>query len=171
MSDRMRRIVLAVAGMLVLVVANLEIVAKESLIRDGTTVLLRLAPVDPRSLMQGDYMSLRYAMTRQVADAADDVGLSDGVVIIELDDIGEASFIAIYQDQQLSANQQLLQFRKRGDSVRLASDAFFFEEGESETYRFARFGELRVNEDGDAVLTGLRDMEGLQMGEPLHQYD
>jgi uncharacterized membrane-anchored protein len=41
--------------------------------------------------------------------------------------------------------------------VRLASDAFFFEEGQGQTYQRARFGELRVADDGSAVLVGLRD--------------
>ncbi|XOT97907.1 GDYXXLXY domain-containing protein, partial [Alcaligenes pakistanensis] len=30
----------------------------------GQTVLLELAPVDPRSLMQGDYMSLNFALSQ-----------------------------------------------------------------------------------------------------------
>lgn len=172
MSERVRMIILAATGVLVLAVANYEIAAKESLIRNGTTVLLRLAPVDPRSLIQGDYMALRYAMTREVAGAADVEGVSDGVAIVELGERNEASFVAIQASQhQPQGNQLLLRFRKRGESVRLASDAFFFEEGEMDTYSGARYGELRVNAQGEAVLTGLRDTEGQPMGERLHQYD
>jgi len=62
----------------------------------------------------------------------------------------------------------LLRFRKRGKSVRLASDAFFFEEGQWETYRGARFGEIRVDDAGSAVLIGLRDSDGVRMGPALH---
>jgi uncharacterized membrane-anchored protein len=51
--------------------------------------------------------------------------------------------------------------------VRLASDAYFFEEGRWNNYAGARFGELRVSKAGDAVLTGLRDQEGNRLGEPL----
>jgi len=176
-SERVRMIILAATGVLVLAVANYEIAAKESLIRDGTTVLLRLAPVDPRSLIQGDYMALRYAMTREVAGAANVEGVSDGVAIVELGERNEASFVAIQTSQhqphgnQLLLRFRLLRFRKRGESVRLASDAFFFEEGEMDTYRGARYGELRVNAQGEAVLTGLRYTEGQPMGERLHQYD
>ncbi len=39
--------------------------SKESTLKDGKLVLLELAPVDPRSLMQGDYMSLNYAITQE----------------------------------------------------------------------------------------------------------
>ena len=44
-----------------------------------------------------------------------------------------------------------------GETVRLASDAYFFEEGQWKTFESARYGELRVDDDGNAVLTGLRD--------------
>ena len=53
----------------------------------------------------------------------------------------------------------------RGESVRLASDAYFFQEGTAEEYNGARFGEIRVNAKGHAVLTGLRDTEGNQLGD------
>jgi uncharacterized membrane-anchored protein len=43
--------------------------------------------------------------------------------------------------------------------VRIAGDAFFFQEGQAAIYQPARYGELRVAGDGDAVLVGLRDGE------------
>ena len=39
--------------------------SNERILSGGQTVLLELAPVDPRSLMQGDYMALNYALTHQ----------------------------------------------------------------------------------------------------------
>ena len=52
--------VLAVNLVLVLLFFAFSVVQKETLIGKGTEVLLRLAPVDPRSMMQGDYMALNY---------------------------------------------------------------------------------------------------------------
>ena len=40
------------------------VLQKERLLRQGRPVLLELAPRDPRSLMQGDYMDLDYALAR-----------------------------------------------------------------------------------------------------------
>lgn len=168
MSDRIRLMVLAVMTLVVLVVVNVEILAKQKIVRDGTIILLRLAPVDPRSLLQGDYMALRYGITNDVSQAARAAQVSDGTAIVELGDLNEARFVAIYTGQQLDDGQALLRFRKRGESVRLASDAYFFEEGQWEVYRGARFGEVRVNDKGDAVLTGLLDAEGRPLGAPLH---
>ena len=45
----------ALAGLLlVLAAVNYSIYGKEEIVRSGETVYLELAPVDPRSLMQGD---------------------------------------------------------------------------------------------------------------------
>ena len=60
------RIVLAANLILVLAFFAFSVVQKETLISKGTEVLLRLAPVDPRSLMQGDYMALNYQILRQI---------------------------------------------------------------------------------------------------------
>ena len=168
-NDRIRSIVLFATLFVVLGLANYSIAGKEAIIREGSTVLLRLAPRDPRSLLQGDYMALNYAMIGAVERAAAAAEVTDGVAILSLDGNAEATFVALYQGGDLQEDQQLLRFRRRGDSVRLASDAFFFEEGQFETYRNASFGELRVAEDGSAVLTGLRDVDGNRLGPGLHQ--
>ena len=45
---------------------NNSILQKEKLLTDGQLVLLELAPVDPRSLMQGDYMRLNYDISNNI---------------------------------------------------------------------------------------------------------
>ena len=169
LADNVRIIVLAITVAIVLTLINLEIAGKERILRDGTTVLLRLAPLDPRSLLQGDYMALRYSMADEVARQAEQLEENDGTAIIELDEHNVAKFIGLYNGQQIANGQYLLRYRKRGESVRIASDAFFFEEGSGAGYRGARYGEIRINKDGDAVLVGLRNADAERMGTALHQ--
>jgi uncharacterized membrane-anchored protein len=157
LSERARIVVTIVMTVAILVLVNLQIVGKERILTEGRTVLLRLAPMDPRSLLQGDYMALRYAMADEVAAAAKAAGVSDGRIVMELDEKNVARFVALDESRPLAAGQQLLEFRKRGEAVRLASDAFFFEEGLGEHFAAARYGELRVADNGTAVLVGLRD--------------
>lgn len=168
LSKKARLLVLGVMTALILTVINIEIVGKERIVRDGTTVLLRIAPRDPRSLMQGDYMALRYTMVGDVTRESGQRESMDGVAVIELGELDEASFVALYDGQQLEQGQHLLRYRKRGESVRLASDAYFFEEGSAEDYSNAIFGEIRVNAKGDAVLIGLRNAAGDRLGPALH---
>ena len=156
-SYKVRLTVVVVMTVVILGLVNVQIAGKETIVADGHVVLLRLAPRDPRSLLQGDYMALRYQMADVVAQAAEGAKMTDGLAVIRLDEDGVATFDALYEGQSLAAGQLVLRFRKRGDSVRLASDAYFFQEGEWETYQGAVYGELAVSDDGEAVLIGLRD--------------
>jgi uncharacterized membrane-anchored protein len=157
LTDTQRNLVVGLMAVVILGAVNTMILGKERIVADGTVVLLPLAPRDPRSLMQGDYMALRYSLAAEVASAADSVGVSDGHAVIALSDQQVARFVRLHDGEDLGQNEHLLQFRKRGETVRLASDAYFFEEGQWETYQPARYGELRVDASGNAVLTGLRD--------------
>jgi len=164
LTGRIRIAIVGVMTIVILALVNVEIAGKERIVSEGATMLLPLAPADPRSLLQGDYMALRYGMSDEVAQAAAAAGVRDGAIVIAVDENRVAQFIAIYDGSAPAAGQHLLQFRKRGETVRLASDAFFFEEGQGPTYQRARFGELRVVEDGSAVLVGLRDERHEPMG-------
>ena len=57
-------IVILVNLVIVLFLFNRSVVEKENLLENGKLVLLELAPVDPRSLMQGDYMRLSYEISQ-----------------------------------------------------------------------------------------------------------
>ena len=141
---------------LVLIVANWAIWQKERVLATGDVMLLELAPVDPRSLIQGDYMRLDYALTRGIEKQRD--WSYDGAVVVRLDDDGVATFVRRHDSgQPLAAGERLLRYRKRGNRVRVATDAYFFQEGSARKYAGARYGELRVDDDGASVLVGLRD--------------
>ena len=63
-------IVIALLGLvLVLTLMNMNIIKYENHLATGQTVLLELAPVDPRGFMQGDYMALSYALESNIFDA------------------------------------------------------------------------------------------------------
>ena len=152
----MRRSAFIAAGLaLALGLPGYGIVQKERLIANGDVVLLELAPVDPRSLIQGDYMRLRYALT-QFAEA-NDRWPRDGHIVVYVDSIRVATFARLDDGRPLAQGELRLQYRKRGQSVRVATDAYHFEEGSARKYERARYGELRVAPDGGSVLVGLRD--------------
>lgn len=140
--------------LLVLLVPNFAILQKERLLAAGTTVLVELAPVDPRSLIQGDYMRLDYAVARDLGGRIP----REGHIVVRLDGRGVASFVRRHDPKvALAADELLLQYRARDGRVRIATDAFFFQEGHATRYEAARFGELRVAKSGESVLVALRD--------------
>src|SRR5687768_8711777 len=111
---------------LALAVPNYAIVQKERLLQNGTTVLVELAPVDPRSLMQGDYMRLNYAMSAGFVVQGDVP--RDGHFVVRLDENGVARFVRVHRPGvPLVAGEHRLQYRRRGNRVRIGTDAFFFQ--------------------------------------------
>jgi len=158
MQLRARDLTVIVGLVLVLGLVNWQIAAKERVLRDGELMLLELAPVDPRSLMQGDYMRLDYAIARELARHED--WPNDGRIIVVNDENGVARFVRRAEPgAALGAAEHLLRYRRRAGLIRIGTDAFFFQEGLSGLYNGARYGELRVDADGEGLLIGLRDRD------------
>jgi uncharacterized membrane-anchored protein len=166
----MRSVVAAVTCALALILVNVSIAQKERLLAQGRVVYLELAPVDPRSLMQGDYQALGY----RIADDARSNGLisgdrasrANGRIVGALDARSIASFRRLDNGQLLAADEIALRYRVRGDQVKFATNGFFFQEGDAELYRTAKYGEFRVAEEGDLLLTGLRGPNLEPLGRP-----
>ena len=150
----MRRTIALVAGVLILAAANWTIFARERLLAEGAVVLLELAPVDPRSLMQGDYMALRFAL----ADALERQArvAHDGRVVVRLDERGVGRYVRVDDGAALDEREMALRYRLRDGRVKFATNAFFFQEGSAPLYAGARYGEARVAPSGELLITGLR---------------
>ena len=149
---------MALGALLVLGVVNAAIVGKETIKREGDTVYLPLAPVDPRSLMQGDYMALRFTLVRELE------ALNEKAPSVRRE--GETGFAGVVLDAQRVGRLATadapasvrLRYRIRDRQVWLGTNAFFFEEGSADRFSGARYGEFRVDRtSGEAVLVGLRD--------------
>ena len=157
MEPILSRALIALGALLVLGALNAAIIGKEQIKRSGEVVYLPLAPVDPRSLIQGDYMALRFALTADIErrDEADTRSAREGAVAfanVALDDRRVARLAG-----EGTAPALKLRYRIRRGHVWLGTNAFF-EEGSAERYNSARYGEFRVDrESGEAVLVGLRN--------------
>lgn len=151
----MRNAILWITTLLIFALVNAQIVQKELLLKQGIPMLLRLAPVDPRSLIQGDYMALRYDLPEFLRE---DSLPRDGHLIVHLDEQQVATILRVHTpDAPPGQGEHLLRYRRREGSVYLGSNAFFFQEGRADYYANACYSELRVNNSGESVLVGLRD--------------
>lgn len=141
---------------------------KQQILAHGQTVLLPLAPVDPRSLMQGDYMVLRYALEEELPRVEIP---RHGRLVIRVDDDGVGHFVRIDDDRELGERELRIEYRLRegwNGRLRIGAESFLFEEGVARIYEDARFGELIVADDGEVVLIGLRDADRLALGPRMH---
>lgn len=169
----MRKLVAVITLILVLGVVNWSIYKKEQLLENGQIVYLKLVPVDPRSLMQGDYMALRFAVSRDIGKALSfpksntfktiiDVNTFDGFALLSLDENNVGSFINISKTVNIKntkaiGNMVAIKFRQRGEQIKIGTNAFFFEEGKGDELEMAKYGKFRVNASGDLLLVSLAD--------------
>jgi uncharacterized membrane-anchored protein len=166
----MRQILVLVIAVLILGAINVTIYQQEQLLVSGTTLLLELAPVDPRSLIQGDYMALRYKIADEASHQVNKTRAADGYLVVLRDKNQQAHFKEIYDGKTpLKAREYLLRFRKRGNEIRLGAESFFFQEGQAQYYVQARYGELRVTSTGESILVGLRDKAFKPLGIPVEK--
>lgn len=173
---------LALGATSIVVVGSIQ---KQRILAEGERVLLPLAPVDPRSLLQGDYMVLRYALEQEIRDhdapepsafepsafeAPADLP-RHGRLIVVIDDQRVGHFARFDEGGPLGPDEHRIEYRLRegwGGWLRIGAESFLFEEGRGEQYEAARYGELMVAEDGEVVLIGLRDADLQPLGQQLH---
>lgn len=138
--------------LLTLIVANGAIWQKEALISSGRPVFIALAPVDPRSLMQGDYMALNFELP-----ALKDIrALRHAKVIAKIDQRGVAVMQGLAGDKPLAADEIVIELVSTGSGLRPSTDAWYFKEGEAQRWSHARYGEFRIDGNGHALLVNLR---------------
>lgn len=146
-----------VSTLAVLGVLNWMILDKEVLLDSARSIYLELAPVDPRSLMQGDYMVLRYAAMRKAESQANPTERS-GHLILKWDDRRVAHFARFDNGTPLLENEVRVQFQ-RNRGIQIGAESYFFQEGTGAAFSQARFAEVKVGSDGRCVLTGLLDSD------------
>ncbi|MBB1317492.1 GDYXXLXY domain-containing protein [Shewanella sp. SR43-4] len=149
-----------IAAVVILALINYKIYQQEQLLANGEIILFKLAPVDPRSLMQGDYMELNYDIATAISWSVEqDSDNHDGFMIVTLDHNRIAQFDSIYSGAVLTPAQRLVQYRIRDGRVKLAGNAFFFEEGRVEEFAQAKYSECRVNQAGQLLVSNLLDKD------------
>lgn len=154
------RLLTMLGALLVLGAVDASIYGKERVKREGDVVYIAIGPRDPRSLMQGDYMALRFPLAQQIEAAWRSVPRESApaegemrYAEITLDPQGIAALAAPGAQAPLR-----LRYRVRNGSAWLGTNAYFFEERTEARYAAARFGEFRLDRaSGEAVLVGLRD--------------
>ncbi|MBV7334291.1 GDYXXLXY domain-containing protein [Chloroflexi bacterium TSY] len=161
---KIRSIVMWATTLVVLLFVNYAIVQKERLIYVGEVLFLELAPRDPRSLIQGDYMVLRYRLGEELDQ---NTVSKRGKLVLRRGANGIGEFVRVYDDDResnqspngandLAEDELLLHYWFDGRTFRIGAESFFFQEGQADLYADAEYAELRVAESGESALVGLR---------------
>ena len=161
---------------------NYKVQQFEDVLATGTPVVLKIAPADPRSLMQGDYMVLNYAILSELQQSqfsSESNESNETTGIDELSPSGKKAYILVHLDKNhvatlCEAQSEIptdfkhctpnvyLPIRYRGWSPELPSQDYFFAEGKGEYYAQSEYAEYRFK-DGILLLARLldKDLKGL----------
>ncbi|MEO7213493.1 GDYXXLXY domain-containing protein [Mucilaginibacter sp.] len=155
--SKTKRIIVLLNLLLLVGYFNWAIMAKEKTLSKGKLVLLRLAPVDPRSLMQGDYMQLNYEISTAPAGIT-----KRGYCIVTLDEHGVAKKQRFQDElQPLKPGELAVKYFSapgwRSVNARIGAESFFFEEGQGQRFQAAKYGGIKIDDAGNSVLEGLYD--------------
>lgn len=153
------KVLLVLGAVLVFGTVNWQIAGKERLRASGRVVYLDLAPRDPRSMMQGDYMALNFRLVQDISRVLASQPEGPRIAVVKLDPRGIGDFVRLDNGGVLNPGEMRFRFRVRKDAVWLGTNGFFFHEGDAQRYSAARYAGFRVNEDGDAMLVDLRDKD------------
>lgn len=150
----MKKIIFIASTLFVFAAFNYSIFQKEEIKTNGETVLLELAPVDPRSLIQGDYMRLRYAIERNQSYHAKE---ERGDMVVALDQNKVGTFKRFYEGGDLAAGEKRLHYHNQYGQLRIVPDSFMFQEGHAKFYDRAKYGVFKFGAKGGHILVGLAD--------------
>lgn len=141
---------------LLLVYFNYSVAKKEELSENGQLILLELAPVDPRSLMQGDYMDLRYKISEDISSQNIP---KRGYCVVRLDSNKVARRFRFQKGlTPLNKGEQLIEYTSPDRwNVNIGAEFFFFQEGQAAKYEKAKYGGVKADKKGNSLLTGLYD--------------
>jgi uncharacterized membrane-anchored protein len=147
---------IVIAGIIVLFAVNAAIWQKETLISNGKPLFVELAPVDPRSLMQGDFMQLNFSLPEVDTTLASNRYRTTFHVVLRPDERGIAKAVRLDDGSPTRPGEVRIELVPKNHRLVLVTDAWFFEEGQAERWRRAKYGEFRVDGNGRALLVGLR---------------
>lgn len=139
-------VLIAVAALVAFGGVNASIWKQEQLRKEGVQVFIKLAPVDPRSLMQGDYMALNFSVPWGIANS------DKGEAYLAIDEQGVGHFVANAQHDAIP-----FQLERRSGRWVVAADAWFFKEGDAKRWEAARYGVFKVDALGRSSLVGMAD--------------
>lgn len=149
---------------------------KEALLENGERVILALRPLDPRSLMQGDYMILALeienaayrALQAEVTPETNPDAYLKGTIIAAPDENGVFQFVRLDNGGPLEPAEVRLVYRGKRHGTQVGSGSFFFQEGNSGLFETARFVELRAGKNGETLITHLLDENGRRIDPVRH---
>jgi len=181
MSNNIKKILLIVNVVILFVITGFSVTKEESYKKLDSYFYLELAPVDPRSLLQGDYMTLNYDITDKARDFIYDnrTYIYDGENENEVEEIRElrkladakrayiavrldknrvARYVKITKEKADEKDLLFIAYKTDGFNVDINANSYLFQEGTGDKYQNARYSKV-VLVGNNLRLIDLRDKD------------
>jgi len=137
-----------------LIYFNYAVIKKEDILKTGQLVLIPLAPVDPRSLMQGDYMILNYDLSQDINQ--DNIS-KRGYCVVKLNKNNITEVVRLQNNiTPLHTGEKVIKYTSTNNiRINIGAESYFFQEGQAERYNGAKYGGIKIDEKGNSLLIGL----------------
>ncbi|QOR67429.1 GDYXXLXY domain-containing protein [Cytobacillus suaedae] len=137
---------------------SFQMITNEQLINEGKIITLKLDPVDPRSLIQGDYVQLEYEIDQ--VELSEDRHEGRVFLLLKRDTEGIYNVSKVYKDQidptkvHLAEDEVIITGKYNGyNQIIFGIESYFVPEGTGlEVERTAEFAKVAVSKKGDALL-------------------
>lgn len=171
--NKQKYIIISANLLVLIIVALIHIFKSEQIISTGQDIYLKLAPKDPRSIMQGDYMTLNMDINNKIrtyiheetnffeGDYSDwrkektkELCLLQYVVISK-----DSSNVVRLQDniKPKSENEVIIRLSHEDKYPIVPIKSFFFEEGSGDKYSDAQYAHVKVDLLGYFKVIALAD--------------
>ncbi|MFB9325689.1 GDYXXLXY domain-containing protein [Paenibacillus aurantiacus] len=137
------------------------IAVNETALASGVTVKLELAPLDPRSLLQGDYVQLNYGIStppQKEVPTLEELGYGAKIKVVLAPDAGGVyRFSRLYlEGDALQDGEVALNGKWEGFRIEYGIEHYFIPEGTgADVERTAKFANVVVSRSGNGMIVGL----------------
>ena len=182
MSNKMKKILIVVNIVLLFVITGFFAQKEESYKKLDSYFYLERRPVDPRSLLQGDYMTLNYDIldqttefiyqnksydyyeeerkeeTKEQKEKRELAEAKKAYIAIRLDGNKVAKFVKLTKEKTDEKDLLFVAYKSDGYNVDINANSYLFQEGTWDKYENARYAKV-VLVDNKLRLIDLRDKD------------
>lgn len=153
----MKKLLVMLNLILLIVAFGYSVIREENNLKKNT-FYIKTSPVDPRSLIQGDYMVLNYNITDSARIEA--VNIRKGYIRIKINDLKIAEFIRVDKEYVPPSNNEIsIQFQKNSSNIDIGVNSYLFQEGTGNKFQKAQYAEVIELKNGKLRLKSLLDKD------------
>ena len=182
MSNSIKKILLIINVVILFVVTGFSANKEEDYKKSEDYFYLELTPIDPRSLLQGDYMTLNYDIldqttefiyqnksydyyeeerkeeTKEQKEKRELAEAKKAYIAVRLDGNKVAKFVKITKEKTDEKDLLFIAYKTNGYDVNINVNSYLFQEGTGDKYENARYSKV-VLVGNNLRLIDLRDKD------------